>query len=68
MVDDQQVLYAQAKAQLESAQEHLRALQSVAKDEQIKSAAAQLASAQAPTISPPRRSSATPRSAAPSAA
>ena len=30
LVDDQQVLFAQAKAQLESAQEHLRALQSVA--------------------------------------
>ena len=47
LVDDQQVLYAQAKAQLESAQEHLRALQSVAKDEQIKTAAAQVESAQA---------------------
>ncbi len=47
MVDDQQVLYAQAKAQLESAQEHLRALQSVGKEEQIKGAAAQLESAQA---------------------
>ena len=46
LVDDQQVLFAQAKAQLESAQEHLRALQSVAKDEQIKTAAAQVASAQ----------------------
>jgi len=47
MVDDQQVLYAQAKAQLEAAQEHLRALQSVGKGEQIKGAAAQLESAKA---------------------
>jgi HlyD family secretion protein len=47
LVDDQQVLYAQAKAQLEAAQEHLRALQDVAKGEQIKAAAAQLESAKA---------------------
>jgi HlyD family secretion protein len=47
MVEDQQVLYAQAKAQLESAQEHLRGLQSVGKEEQLKTAAAQVESAKA---------------------
>jgi HlyD family secretion protein len=46
MVEDQQVVFAQAKAQLETAQEHMRALQSSGKTEQIKSARAQVASAQ----------------------
>jgi len=45
LVDDAQVAYAQARAQLESAQEHLRALQSVGKDEQIKGAQAQVEAA-----------------------
>jgi HlyD family secretion protein len=45
LVDDAQVTYAQARAQLESAQEHLRALQSVGKDEQIKGAQAQVEAA-----------------------
>lgn len=47
LVDDAQVAYAQAKAQFESAQEHLRALQSVGKQEQIKNAQAQVESAKA---------------------
>ena len=47
MADDQQVVYVQAKAQLEAAEEHLRALQSVAKGEQIRQAAAQVDSAKA---------------------
>jgi multidrug efflux pump subunit AcrA (membrane-fusion protein) len=47
LVDDQRVVYAQAKAQLETAQEHLRALESVSQEEQIKTAAAQVASAKA---------------------
>jgi multidrug efflux pump subunit AcrA (membrane-fusion protein) len=47
LVDDAQVAYAQAKAQFESAQEHLRALQSVGKQEQIKNAQAQVDSAKA---------------------
>jgi HlyD family secretion protein len=47
MVEDQQVLYVQAKTQLESAQEHLRALQSVGRQEQVKTAAAQVESAKA---------------------
>ncbi len=42
LVDDQQVAVAQAQAQYQSAQEHLRALQSVGKDEQIKGAQAQV--------------------------
>jgi HlyD family secretion protein len=42
LVDDAQVAYAQAKSQLETAQEHLRALQSVGKEEQIKGAQAQV--------------------------
>ena len=46
-VDEAQVAYAQAKAQSEAAQEHLRALQSVGKQEQIATAKAQVESAQA---------------------
>ncbi|HEX3745084.1 MAG TPA: efflux RND transporter periplasmic adaptor subunit [Bryobacteraceae bacterium] len=46
-VDEARVAYASAKAQLEGASEHLRALQSVSKDDQIATAKAQLQSAQA---------------------
>ena len=46
-VDDAAVAYAQAKAQYETAREHLRAFESVGKQEQIKTAQAQLAAAQA---------------------
>jgi multidrug efflux pump subunit AcrA (membrane-fusion protein) len=46
-VDDQQVIYAQAKAQLDSAQEHLRVLTTAGRQEQIATAQAQVASAQA---------------------
>jgi len=46
-VDEARVQYASAKAQLEGATEHLRALQSVSKEDQIKTAQAQLQSAQA---------------------
>jgi multidrug efflux pump subunit AcrA (membrane-fusion protein) len=46
-VDDQQVVYAQAKAQLDSAQEHLRILTTAGRQEQIATAQAQVASAQA---------------------
>jgi RND family efflux transporter MFP subunit len=42
LVDDAQVAYAQAHSQYLAAQEHLRALQSVGKQEQIKGAAAQV--------------------------
>lgn len=45
LVDDAQVAYAQAKAQFDSAQEHLRALQSVGKEEQVKGAQAQVEAA-----------------------
>jgi multidrug efflux pump subunit AcrA (membrane-fusion protein) len=45
LVDEAQVAYAQAKAQHDTAEQHVKALQSVAKDEQLKAAAAQLASA-----------------------
>ena len=45
LVDDAQVTYAQAKSQLETAQEHLRALQSVGKEEQLKTAQAQVEAA-----------------------
>jgi HlyD family secretion protein len=45
LVDDAQVTYAQAHGALLSAQEHLRALQSVGKDEQIKTAASQVEAA-----------------------
>jgi len=44
-VDEQQVNYVQANSAFLSAQEHLRALQAVSKDEQVKTAAAQVASA-----------------------
>lgn len=47
LVDDQQVAVAQAQAQYESAQEHLRALQSVGKEEQVKGAQAQVDAAKA---------------------
>src|ERR1022692_453450 len=46
-VDDQQVVWAQAKAQLDSAQEHLRVLTTAGRQEQIATAQAQVASAQA---------------------
>ena len=45
LVDDAQVAYAQTRAQFESAQEHLRALQSVGKEEQVKGAQAQVEAA-----------------------
>jgi len=45
LVDDAQVSYSQAKSQLEAAQEHLRALQSVGGEEQIKTAQAQVEAA-----------------------
>jgi HlyD family secretion protein len=44
-VDEAHVAYAQAKAQFETAQQHLNALQSVGKEEQIKGAAGQLETA-----------------------
>jgi HlyD family secretion protein len=46
-VDEAQVAYAQANAQLRSAQEHLRVLQAVGTGEQIKGATAQVDSAKA---------------------
>ncbi|MCU1237965.1 MAG: efflux transporter, family, subunit [Candidatus Solibacter sp.] len=46
LVDDAQVAYAQAHAASVSAQEHLRALQTVGKQEQINTAAAQVEAAQ----------------------
>jgi len=42
LVDDAQVAYAQAHGALLSAQEHMRALQSVGKEEQIRTAASQV--------------------------
>ncbi|HEV3332300.1 MAG TPA: efflux RND transporter periplasmic adaptor subunit [Bryobacteraceae bacterium] len=45
LVDDAQVAYAQASAQFASAQEHLRVLQSVGKEEQVKGAQAQVEAA-----------------------
>ncbi len=45
LVDDAQVAYAQARSQFETAQTHLQALQSVGKQEQIKSAEAQVQAA-----------------------
>jgi len=47
LVDESRVAYSQAESQLQAAQEHLRTLQSVAKEEQIKGAAAQVQSAKA---------------------
>ena len=41
-VDEAQAAYAQANSQFLSAKEHLRALNAVAKDEQIKAASAQV--------------------------
>ena len=46
-VDETRVAYASAKAQLEAANEHLRALQQVSKQDQIATAQAQLDSAKA---------------------
>jgi HlyD family secretion protein len=45
IVDEAQVAYAQAKSQFDTADQHLKALQSVGKQEQIKSAAAQVEAA-----------------------
>ena len=45
LVDEAQVAYAQAKATFETAQQHLQALQSVGKQEQVKVAAAQVEAA-----------------------
>jgi HlyD family secretion protein len=47
MVDDADVAYAQAKSQLEAAQEHLKVLNSAGKEEQIKGAQAQVETAHA---------------------
>ena len=47
LVDDAQVVYVQARGQYESAQQHLEALQSVGKHEQIKTASAQVETAKA---------------------
>jgi multidrug efflux pump subunit AcrA (membrane-fusion protein) len=47
LVDDQQVLVAQAQAQYQSAQEQLRTLQTVGKEEQIRGAQAQANAAKA---------------------
>lgn len=47
LVDDAEVAYVQARSQYETAQQHLEALQSVSKQEQIKTAAAQVESAKA---------------------
>ncbi len=47
LVDESQVAYAQANDQYRAAEEHLKALQSVSKEEQIKAAAAQVRSAKA---------------------
>jgi len=46
-VDEALVNYTQAKSQFEAAQEHLKVLQAVAKEEQIKTASAQVESAKA---------------------
>ncbi len=45
LVDDAQVSYAQSRVQFQTAQEHLKTLDSVAQEGQIKSAAAQVESA-----------------------
>ncbi len=47
LVDEAQVAYAQAKGAFETAQQHLQALHSVGKEEQVKSAAAQVEAAPA---------------------
>ena len=47
LVDESQLAYSQAAAQYQSAQEHLKALESVSKEEQIRSATAQVQGAQA---------------------
>ena len=47
LVDESRVAYAQADSQFRAAQEHLRRSQAVAKEEQIKGAAAQVQSAKA---------------------
>jgi HlyD family secretion protein len=47
LVDEAQVAYAQAKAQFETAQEHLKSMQSVANHEQIATARAQVEAARA---------------------
>ncbi len=47
LVDDQSVVVAQAQAQFQSAQEHLRTLQSIGKGEQVKGAEAQVETARA---------------------
>lgn len=46
-VDESQVAYTQADAQYREAREHLKTLQAVSKEEQVKSAAAQVTSAKA---------------------
>jgi HlyD family secretion protein len=46
-VDESQLAYSQAQSQYRAAEEHLKALQSVSKEEQIKGAAAQVQSAKA---------------------
>src|SRR6266536_421632 len=45
LVDEAQVAYAQAKAAFDTAQQHLQALQSVGRQEQVKTAAAQVEAA-----------------------
>ena len=45
LVDEARVAYAQSKSQFDTAQQHLKALQDVGKDEQIKTAAAQVEAA-----------------------
>ena len=67
LVDEAQVAFAQARAQYEAAEEHLKALQSVGKQEQIKRRRPRWKRPGA-IISPPRPSSAIRRSAAPSRA
>jgi len=47
LVDDAQVAYVQARGQYDAAQQHLQALESAGKQEQIKSAAAQVDTAKA---------------------
>jgi len=47
LVDDAQVAYAQARSQYDTAQEHLKGLMSVGKQEQLKGAAAQADAAKA---------------------